>query len=440
MTRMTDTRLVMHSLRARPLSTGITVGMVAIAVALLLTLYGMRQSAQSAFMRGSGNTHLLVSGDASPLAAVLNGVFYANAPQKALTWATYQSIKESFPWAWTVPTQQGDNLRGYPTLCTTPEFFTRFEPTPGEPWELAEGRFFTAPWEIVLGSAAAKGTGLRLGQKVLLTHGSGQSREGGGHEGGGHEGHVHDEFPFTVVGVLKPTGSAHDQALFTDLESSWILHAFDRREAEAGGHLHGEEAKLTAADLTDADRLITGILLRLPTRPGSDASAVLGQQYDALRRMQGIVVAQPAQEVNRLFEIVGRVDGLFIAMAVVVLVSSAVSLLLALYNSMNERRRQIAVLRVLGASQARVFGLMVTESVMIGLLGGAAGVLLALVGGVLAAGYVKDKVGIVIDPALDLRATIVVLGGTVVLAILAGVLPGLRAYRTPVAESLRPAA
>ncbi len=432
MRRMTDGRIVLQSIRARPLSTGITAGMVAVAVALLLTLHALRESAQTAFLRGSGNTHLLVSGDASPLAAVLNGIFYANPPQKALAWSTYEGIRDSFPWAWTIPTQQGDSYRGYPTLATTTEFFRKFEPTPGEPWVLADGRFFEGPWEIVLGSAAARGSGLRMGQKVFLTHGSSGSREGD------HAGHVHTEFPFTVVGVLAPTGSAHDHALFTDLESSWILHAFDRREREAG-HDHAS-ARLTAADLTDDDRLVTGILLRVPTREGSSASAVLAQQYDTLRRMPGIVVAQPAQEVNRLFEIVGRVDGLFIAMAVVVLVSSAISLLLALYNSMNERSRQIAVLRVLGASQFRVFGLMVTESVAIGLLGGASGVVLALVGGVVGAGYIKDQVGLVIEPALDWRATVIVLGGTVVLAIAAGILPGLRAYRTPVAESLRPVA
>lgn len=427
MMHMTDTRIVMRSLRSRPLSSGITVGMVAVAVALLLSLYGMRHSASQAFLRGSGNTHLLVSADASPLVAVLNGVFYANAPQKPLTWAQYQQIKASFPWAWVVPTQQGDSYRGYPTLATSTDFFSQFQPAPDEPWKLKEGRFFTGPWEIVVGSQAAAGANLHVGQQLFLTHGTAGSREG-------HEGHVHNEFPFTVVGILEPTGSAHDRALFVDLESSWTLHAFDRRERE------GVEGKITPADLTDADRMITGLLLRLPTRPGADASAALAQQYDALRRLPGVVVAQPAQEVQRLFAIVAQVDGLFIAMGVVVLVSSAVSLLLALYNSMNERRRQIAVLRVLGASQGRVFALMVTESVVIGLAGGALGVVLALVGTVAGASYLRDAVGIVIDASLDLRATVVVLAGTVVLAILAGILPGLRAYRTPVADSLRPVA
>lgn len=427
---MTDTRLVLSSLRARPLSSGITIGMVAVSVALLLVLLGMRQSARAAFERGTGNMHLLVSADPSPLVAVLNGVFYANAPANPISWAKYQQIRGSFPWAWAVPTQQGDSYRGLPTMATTPEFFSRFEPVAGEPWRLEQGRFFEKPFEIVLGAQAARATGLRVGQKLTLMHGSGGSREGGDE----HAGHEHAEYPFVVVGILEPTGSAHDRALFVDLESSWILHAHDRRERA------GVEGLTTAADLVDEDRKITGLMLRLPTRAGSDSSAAMQQQFDTLRRDTAIVVAQPAQQVERLFAIVGNIDGLFLGMAAVVLVCAAVSTMLALYNSMNERRRQIAVLRVLGASQGRVFGLVVTESMLIGLAGAAAGVGLAFVGGVAASAYLKASIGLVVDPALDPRGTVMVLGATVALCALAGVLPAVRAYQTSVAEHLRPTA
>jgi len=427
---LTDWQIVVRSLRARPLSTWVTVGMVATSVALLLVLLGMRSSARSAFDRGSGNMHLLVSSDPSPLVAVLNGIFYANPPANPITWAKYQQIRGSFPWQWAIPTQQGDSYRGYPTMASTRDFLEKFEPVAGEPWRLATGRAFERPFEIVLGAAAARGTGLAVGQQVFLTHGSGQSREGADD----HAGHVHTEYPFTVVGILEPTGSAHDRAILIDLESSWILHAFDRRERE------GSHAKVTAADLTEADRLVTGILLRLPTRAGSDASAAMQQQFDTLRRDTSIVVAQPAQQIERLFAIVANVDGLFIGMAVVVLVSSAVSTMLALYNSMAARSRQIAVLRVLGASQGRVFGLVLTESLLIAMAGGAAGIVLALVGGMAASAWLRAAVGLVIDPSLDPRSSVIVLGGTIALGALAGVLPAWRAYKVPVADSLRPAA
>jgi putative ABC transport system permease protein len=422
---MTDVQIVAASLRARPLSTTITAAMVAVSVALLLVLLGMRTAARSAFDRGSGNMHLLVSADPSPLVAVLNGIFYANAPSNPISWEKYQAIRGGFPYSWAIPTQQGDSYRGYPTMATTTDFFAKFEPVKGEPWKLAQGRFFDKPFELVLGAQAATGTGLRVGQKLFLTHGAGAG-------GDGHAGHEHAEYPFEVVGILAPTGSAHDRALFTDLESSWILHAHDRRERE------GIETRTTAADLTDADRKITGILLRLPTRAGSDASAAMQSQFDTLRRDTSIVVAQPADQIQRLFAIVGNVDGLFLGIAAVVLVSSAVSLMLALYNSMNERRRQVAVLRVLGASRARVFGLVVTESMLIGLAGGAAGIVLSLAGGILASAYLKSALGLVIDPTLDPRGTVIVLGGTVALCALAGVLPAWRAYQTTVADNLRP--
>jgi putative ABC transport system permease protein len=427
---LTDGQIVLRSMRARPLSTGVTVGMVATSVALLLVLLGMRTAARGAFDRGSGNTHLLVSADASPLVAVLNGIFYANAPSKAIPWAKYQQVKGSFPWQWAIPTQQGDSYRGFPTLATTADFLTKFEPVAGEPWKLADGRRFERPFEVVAGAAAARAAGLKIGQELFLTHGSGGSREGGDE----HAGHEHLEFPFKVVGILEPTGSAHDRAIFIDIEATWILHADERRERA------GIEGKTTAADLTDEDRKVTGILLRLPTRPGSDASAAMQQQFDALRRDTAITVAQPGQQIQKLFEIVSNVDGIFLGMAVVVLVSASVSTMLALYNSMAARTRQIAVLRVLGASRGRVFGLVLTESLAIAMAGSAAGVLLAFVGGYAASAWLKASIGLVIDPALDPRSTVIVLGGAVALGALAGVLPAWRAYKVPVADNLRPAA
>ena len=164
------------------------------------------------------------------------------------------------------------------------------------------------------------------------------------------------------------------------------------------------------------------------------------QQLDTLRRDTAIVVAQPAQQIQKLFEIVSNVDGIFIGMAVVVLISSSLSTMLALYNSMAARTRQIAVLRVLGASQGRVFGLVLTESLVITMAGALSGIVLALLGGIAASAWLKASIGLVIDPTLDPRSTVIVLGGAVALGGIAGILPAWRAYQVPVADNLRPAA
>jgi len=420
---MNDLRVVLISLRARFLSTTITSGSVAVAVALLLTMLSLRSAGFEAFQRGSGTTHLLVSADSSPLVAVLNGVFYANAPSNPISWQKYNEIRSGFPYDWAIPTQQGDSFRGFPVCATAPEFFTKFQPAKGEPWQLQQGRFPEKNFEICLGSDAADGTNLKLGQLVHLTHGAGSEH-----------GHEHAEYPFTVVGILQPTGSAHDRAVFTDLESSWILHAHDRRERE------GIETLTTAADLTEGDRKITGILLRLPTRVGSDGSAAIQQQFDALRRDTSIVVAQPAQQIDRLRGIVGNVDGIFIALGVAVFISSGISIMLALYNSMSERRRQIAVLRAIGLSRGRVQGMVIAEACFIGLAGGVTGIALSVIGGFAAAEALKSRIGLVVHPDLDPRSAAIVLAGAVILAALASVLPAVVAYRTSVADNLRPSA
>jgi putative ABC transport system permease protein len=125
-------------------------------------------------------------------------------------------------------------------------------------------------------------------------------------------------------------------------------------------------------------------------------------------------------------------------MAAVVMVSSGIAVMLALYNSMEQRRRQIAVLRVLGCSQGRVFGLVVTESAMIGLMGAAGGLILCLIGGQIVAAVMKESLGLVIRPALDARWTLMVMLATVGLAAVAGMIPAVMAYRTAVAKNLKP--
>ena len=436
---MSDLGIVLRSLRRHAFSTTVTAALVAVSVAILLVLLSLRSAAQSSFRRGTGNMHLLLGADASPLVTVLNGVFYANPPQQPIPWTKYQQIRGSFPWEWAVPTQIGDTYRGAPVVATTPDFFSRFEPVRGQPWRFAAGGAFDASFEVVAGAKAAADHGLSIGDRLALTHGAWTGP--GGHE---HANHLYE-----VVGILEPTGSAHDRALFTDLDSSWILHAEDRHEREEGatdhaegdGHAdHDHHEHLSAADLTDEDRLITNILLRLPTRPGKDASAALQSQFDALRRDTAITVAMPADQIDKLFRIIGDLDALFVAMGVAVLVSSGVAILLALYNSMELRRRQVAVFRALGASRGRVFMLVLTESALIGVLGAVGGVGLSLIAGLAASAELRARVGLVIDAGLDARSTVLVAAGAVALAALAGIAPAILAYRTPVAEHLKPVA
>lgn len=436
---LTDLTIIRRSMTARLFSTVTTVITVSVAVALMLVLLSMRDAGARAFERGSGNMHLLVSRDSSPMVSVLNGVFYAGAPARPIMWAEYEKLIAPLPLEFAVPVQLGDSYRGMPVLATTDEFFTKFSPDPVEGWSLAQGRYFEKELEVVLGATAARQTGLKLGDSISLTHGIGKSTPGA-------ETHVHKEYAFKVVGVLKPTGSSHDRALFINLNSTWILHAHDRREAEEAAehaaedheHDHEHEPLVAVADIEDRDRKITGIYMRVITREGQDASAALPQVFSMLRADPTITAAAPTDQIRRLFAIVSNVDQIFVAMAAVVMVSSGIAIMLALYNSMEQRRRQIAVLRVLGCSRGRVFGLVVTESAILGVLGSAAGVAIAVAGGLVVAAVLKERLGLVVEPALPLELSLLVVLATVALASVAGIIPAVMAYRTSVAKNLRP--
>ena len=445
---MTELTIVHRSLRHRSFSTTITALSVGVAVALMLVLLSMRDAGRRAFNRGSGNMHLLVSNDLSPLVSVLNGVFYAKAPARALTWMQYERIRQDPRLAYAIPVQQGDSYMGFPVMATVPEFFERFSPDPAfnpgqssgrRAWTFREGGPFTTSFQVVAGYRVWQERALKIGDRLHLTHGLADTETA-------HEHHEHD---FEVVGLLAATGSPHDRAVFIHLESTWIIHAEERREREAAGAPGGAEPAhdgeddhahehVTAADLTPEEKVITGVYLRGATREGSNISAVIPTVAAELRRDPRLTVAEPAAEVARLFRIVSYVDQILVAMALVVLVSSGISILLALYNTMEQRRRQIAVLRVLGCSPLGIARIVLLEAMAIGIFGAVLGVAVS-VGGVKAvAAVMKRTLGVVVESSLPWPILAMVTSGAVLLAAVSGLIPAIMAYRTSVAKNLRP--
>lgn len=507
---LTDFQIVRRSLRARLFSTLTTVLMVAVAVAILLVLFTMRRAAEQAFARGSGNMHILVSRDNSPLSSILNGVFYANAPQRAIAYADYQRLFPQRPDGtladarveFAIPTLQGDSFRGFPTMATTPEFLTRFQPDEGAGFRFESGRpFRPASFEVVLGADVARATGkrpvaegspeLRSENVLYVTHGMRRRDHGivagdtpdpatvgrkddehGGDHGGkrvgenaekkasghGHEhgdkggdaekgDDIHSEFPLTVVGVLQPTGTPHDRAVFMPLEASWVIHADETRAAAKKEN--EEPVEPTFDNLEAKERLITGVYVRARGRPADDAAGAGGSgaglpiSVGALtvgwrRADPTLVVATPSTEIPALFRLVSNVDRILVAMGVAVLVSSAMAITLALSNSMEQRRRQFAVLRVLGASKMRIFSLVLAESAVIGLLGALLGVALAAGGAFVVSRALLAQTGVVVQPAPIPEVLLPMVAGTVALACAAGLLPAMTAYRTSVSRLLRP--
>ncbi len=154
---LTDFTLIRRSMSSRMFSTVTTIATVAVAVGLMLVLLSMRDAGREAFRRGSGNMHLLVSRDQSPMVSILNGVFYAAAPRSPILFDEYQRIADANPFDFAIPIQLGDSYRAeWPAVATTPEFFTGFSPAEDTPWRFAAGRAFEKEFEVVLGRRIGK--------------------------------------------------------------------------------------------------------------------------------------------------------------------------------------------------------------------------------------------------------------------------------------------
>lgn len=414
-----DWDIVTRSVKARMFSSVTTIVTVAIALALVTLLVSMKSSARDAFSRGTGNAQMLISRDPSALTSVLNSLFYTDVPTNPIPWSDYEALSGSYPFAFAEPTAMGDSYKGHYVVGVRQTYFVNFFPVAGQPFALDEGRVFSDDFELVLGSEAQRMTGLRIGDEISIMHGAPRSKGA----------HAHGEFVYEVVGVLEPTGSAHDRAMFSSLESAWVLHAFDRLLDEGVTLDH----PMTRLDLEAQDKKITGVVASLGNR-----TAALNQILAQIGRDPNWTVAQPADTVRKLFSIVGSVDQILIAMGIAVLLSSGVSIMVALYNSMEQRRRQIAILRVLGASRWRVFNLVLTESALIGLVGGALGVVFGIVGGRVVSGVLEARLGLVVEPALPLPGYLGMILVTIVLSMMAGIIPACVAYRTSVVRALRP--
>src|SRR3954468_5491005 len=176
---MTDWTIIRRSMASRMFSTVTTVVTVAVAVSLMLVLLSMRDAGQRAFERGGGNVQLVISAERDPMTAVLNNIFYARPPRDFIYWDRYQKLRESYPFEFAVPMQQGDSFRGFPVLATTPEFLGRVEPVAGRRWAAAQGSFFDNDFEAVLGASVARAPGLKMGDQVVLTHGAPAATPGG---------------------------------------------------------------------------------------------------------------------------------------------------------------------------------------------------------------------------------------------------------------------
>lgn len=393
--------LIHRSLRQHALSTVVTAAGIALAAGLLLTVWVVKTQAQAVFAATNSGFDAVLGARGSKLQLVLNTIFHLEASPGNIQAADYELIRRHPAVKTAIPLALGDTVEGWRIAGTTTQLFDEIEYLPGKRYAFAAGRNFKlGEHGAVAGSYAAKQLGWKVGSHFHPHHGL---NEEGGHE---HEEH------YDVVGILEPTNTPVDRVVWIPLEGVQTMSG------------HNPLAKTE----------LSGVLIQLRA---ATAGLMMSNQINASGGK--LTFAYPIGSITaELFNKIGWVDRVLTLVAWLVAAVAAGMVLVGIYNSMSARARDIAILRALGARRTTVFGAVVGEAVVIGLIGSVAGlaVFAALASGV--AALIQGQTGVVLEP---FQWNPVFWWGPAVftgLAALGGIVPAIKAYRVPVAETIAP--
>jgi putative ABC transport system permease protein len=403
---------------------------IALATALLLSLERLRTDIRSSFSQAVSGTDLVVGARTGPVQLMLYAVFRVGGATNNIGMDSVRAISEHRAVAWVVPIALGDSHHGHPVLGTTPDYFAHFAYGDRQPLAWAQGRAFAGTldglYEAVLGAEVAQALGYKLGQRITLTHGLGTM--------GGALAAEHADKPFTVVGVLARTGTPVDRTVHVSLQAIEAIHldwvGGAPLPAAAGVKIAPEFAR--KFDLQP--KQVTAALVGLKNRVAVFNVQRFVNGYSA----EPLLAVLPGVALDELWAAVGLGEQALLAISGLVALVSLASLVAVVLAGLNERRRELAVLRAVGAGPRHVLVLLAAEGALVtvsGALLGAAAAALAVWG---AGPWVQQQFGITLLPSAPTAAQWGLFGAVVLAGMLASLVPGWRAYRLSLADGLSP--
>lgn len=386
---------------SRPLGAALNLLLLSLGLASITFLLLVSHQLNKAFERDLQGIDLVVGAKGSPMQLILSGVFHIDVPPGNISLKAVQELQQHPMVARLIPISLGDSLRGFRIVGTSHAYITHYQAT------LAQGQLWTQPMQVVLGATTARQLGLALGNTFVGTHGLGAG------------GHAHGDSIYTVVGILAPSASVLDRLILTDTASVWKVHEDYTAVDDEDRQIMMEEREITLALITYRSPL---------------AAVSLPRYVNTSTDMQA---AAPALEITRLLSMLGLGTDVLRAFAGVLLLTAGLSVFIALWSAVRERRGDLALLRMLGAPPRKVAALLLLEALWLGALAAVLGVLagqgmaaglawlLQLDNSLLIGGMVWPT-GLWVVPAVALGVSLV-----------AAILPALGAYRVSVLELLQ---
>lgn len=411
-------KLTWHSLWNRRTSLLLTLLSIAISVALLLGVEYIRKEAKQSFLSTLSGTDLVVGARSGPVQLLLYSVFRIGNATNNIGWNNYQHFANHKWVDWTVPISLGDSHKGYRVLGTNDDYFRHYRYADQRNLSFSAGVPFAGVYEAVLGAEVARKLNYQTGSEIVLAHGAGSTSFS-----------EHKNKPFTVTGILKPTGTPVDRTVHVTLEGIEAIHVDWKNGAPVPGF---EIEAERAAKMALQPEAITAFLVGLKTR----ATAFRLQREINEYRSEPLLAVLPGVALAELWRAIGQFETVLRIITVFVLIAGLLGMLTTLLSTLNERRREMAILRAVGAHPHHIFILFILEALIISLSGGLLGMLLVASLIIIAQPWVVAEYGLYLHTWWPQLTDWLLLLLVIALALIFSMLPGWIASRRSLQDGL----
>lgn len=413
--------LALRSLWNRRGTAALTLLTIAISVLLLTGVDKLRQDARQGFFNTVSGTDLIVGARSGSLPLLLYSVFNIGQPTNNIRWSSYQQIAEHDQVAWSIPITLGDSHRGFRVVGTTEDYFKHYRFGQQQPLQFSQGQAFDDLFDVVLGAEVARSLKYELGDRVVIAHGLGPGSFAN-----------HDDKPFQVSGILQPTGTPVDRNLLVSL-AAWEAIHLDWRAGTRIPGLNVSKDEAREMDLTP--RQITAFLLGLESR----ISTFHLQRAINNFRAEPLQAILPGVALQELWQVMSIAERTLLIISACVVFAGFTGMLGMLLTSLNERRRELAVLRAVGASPLRIVALLLFEAMLLTFLGILLGMLLLTLLTLGIQDWLALEYGIFLsNPGWPTGTQWLLLGAVQCAGLITGLIPAWRAYRYTLADGLTP--
>lgn len=412
--------LAWASLRSRALSVGLTVLVISLSVVLLLGVERVRTQAHEGFASTVSGTDLIVGARSGPVNLLLYSVFHIGDPTNNVSWQSYQELSALPQVKWAVPLSLGDSWRGYRVVGTSDGYFEHYRYGAGHALAFASGRPFDDLYDVVIGAEVAQAQKVGLGDQIVLAHGTGAVTLA-----------THADKPFRVAGILQRTGTPVDSSLLVSLPAIEAIHV----DWRSGVQLRSQRVSAEQArhlDLTPTS--ITAFMLGLNSRIATFSVQRRINEYPD----EAMLAILPGVTLQQLWQSLGMAERALQLISAMVVALGMVSLVALLVSTLQERRREMAILRATGARPGYIAALLVVEAVATSAVACALALVLLVVASMAGRGWALANFGLSITHVWPDGRELAWVAGVLAISAVAGLVPALLAYRRTLADGLSP--